>query len=115
MRARNAYESKDREAMKAVAAGCDKALELLDVFHKKFKNLWMKENKSFGFEVQELRLGGLMLRLRSAKEAFEAYANGEIDTIEEFDVELLDHLRGGTRGKMPRLNSWGRVASPSVI
>jgi hypothetical protein len=56
-----------------------------------------------------------MLRLRSAKDIFEAYANGEIDTIEEFDVELLDHLRGGTRGKMPRLNSWGRVASPSVI
>ena len=115
MRARNAYAAKDREAIKAVSADVDRALELLDVFHKKFKTLWMKENKAFGFEVQELRLGGLMMRLRSAKETFEAYANGETDSIEEFDVELIDHLRNGTKGKMPRLNSWSTVASPSVI
>ena len=50
-----------------------------------------------------------------SKEAFEKYASGEIDAIEEFDVELLDHLRPGTRGKMPRLNVWSTIASPSVI
>ncbi len=115
VRARKAYADKDREAMKKIASDIGRAIELLDVFHKKFKTLWMKENKAFGFEVQELRLGGLMLRLRSAQETFEAYAKGETDAIEEFDAELLDHLRPGTQGKMPRLNVWSTIASPSVI
>ena len=99
----------------AVAADTEQAIVLLDTFHKKFKTLWMKENKAFGFEVQELRLGGLKMRLCSAREAFEAYAKGDTDTIEEFETELLDHLRPGTKGKMPRLNVWSAIASPSVI
>ena len=115
MRARKAYAEKNREEMRVIAADMERAIDLLDIFHKKFKTLWMKENKAFGFEVQELRLGGLRMRLCSAKEAFEKYASGEIDAIEEFDVELLDHLRPGTRGKMPRLNVWSTIASPSVI
>ena len=101
--------------MKQISADTERAIELNEVFHRKFKTLWMKENKAFGFEVQELRIGGLALRLRSAKETFTAYANGEIDSIEEFDVEQLDYMRSGTKGKMPRLNVWSTVASPSVI
>ncbi len=115
MRARKAYAEKDREALKEIAGDVERAISLLDIFHKKFKTLWMKENKAFGFEVQELRIGGLRLRLCSAKEAIEAYANGDTDTIEEFDTELLDYMRPGTRGKMPRLNVWSTIASPSVI
>ena len=114
-RARKAYADKDRESMKQISADTERAIELNEVFHRKFKTLWMKENKAFGFEVQELRIGGLALRLRSAKETFTAYANGEIDSIEEFDVEQLDYMRSGTKGKMPRLNVWSTVASPSVI
>ena len=115
MRTRNAYANKDRKAMSAIVADYDRALELLEVFHKKFKALWMKENKAFGFEIQEIRLGGLMLRMRSAKEKLEEYALGKTDRIEEYDVELLEHAGEGSAEKMPRMNSWGRISSVDVI
>jgi len=114
-RARKAYKSRDKDALSAVLSDFDKASALLEVFYEKFRALWMKENKPFGFEVQELRLGGLMLRLRSAKEKIAAYLNGDIDTIEEFDEDLLGYNGSDTAGKMPHCNSWGRLASPAVL
>ncbi len=113
-RTRKAYADKDRTSIGALVADYDRAIVLLDVFHKKFKALWMKENKAFGFEIQELRIGGLMLRLRSAKEKVEKYALGDIDSIEEFDVELLEQ-NGANAETMPRANSWQRIASVNVL
>ena len=115
MRAREAYAAGDKDALRAIAKDFDRAMALLEVFYRKFKALWEKENKPFGFEVQDIRLGGLMQRLRSAKEKISAYANGEIGQIEEYEIELLDYVRPGTRGKMPHCNSYATIASPNIL
>lgn len=114
-RAREAYAKKDKAALGDIVCDIDRALGLLDTFYQKFKTLWMKENKPFGFEVQDIRLGGLMMRLRTAKDSIGAYVNGECDRIEEYDVELLDYSRPGTRGKMPHNNNYASIATPSVL
>ena len=115
MRAREAYAAKDKDTLGAIVKDFERASELLEVFYQKFKALWMKENKPFGFEVQDIRLGGLKQRLCSAKEKIAAYVNGEIDTVEEYDTELLDYVRAGTRGKMPHCNNYASIASPNVL
>ena len=111
MRARTAYARGDKAVLGAIVKDFEKARELLEVFYQKFKTLWMKENKPFGFEIQDIRFGGLKQRLITAKEKIAAYINGEIDTIEEYEVELLDYLRPGTRGIMPQYNSYAATAS----
>ena len=113
MRAREAYKANDREVLMQIVGDFDRASELLEVFYRKFETLWMKENKPFGFEVQEIRLGGLMLRLRSAKERLVKYLDGEISVIEEYEVELLDY--NALSGTSPRCNHWTKLASPNVI
>ena len=50
----------------------------------------MCENKPNGFDVQDLRIGGLYFRVRHCLEKIQAFVDGKIDTIEEFDERVLD-------------------------
>lgn len=114
-RARVAYQNGDKAALGAIVKDFERTSELLEAFYRKFKALWMKENKPFGFEIQDIRLGGLKQRLITAREKIAAYAAGEIGAIEEYDAELLDYIRPGTGGKMPQYNNYAAIASASVL
>ena len=63
---------------------------MLIAFLDDFKSQWYKENKPFGFEKHEMRLGGLIQRTRSCRQRLEAYIKGEINRIEEIEEEILD-------------------------
>ena len=96
----------------------DMAADALEVFVDKFRKLWFRENKPHGFDVQELRLGGLLLRLRSQKARLVAYRNGEVDKIDELCEELLEYIGQGNAKKidrLPVLNSYTKNVSPNVI
>ena len=56
--------------------------------------MWYKDNKPHGFDVQELRLGGLLLRLKSCRARLQKLVDGEIDKIDELDEELVDYHNG---------------------
>ena len=112
VRTRSAYYSGDKKEMEALIADYDRTCDALEVFISAFRKLWFKENKPNGFEVQELRLGGLLLRLRSCRERLAAYLNGEITTISELEEEILPYRKGT---EIPGLNRWKRTVSPSVL
>lgn len=116
-RTRAAYESGDKSALQALLCEYDKVSELLEKFHDKFRALWYKENKPNGFDVQEIRIGGLMLRVRTCKARIEDYINGKINKIEELEEKLLDVHGGGEElsKKLPSLNSWQKSASVNVM
>ena len=61
-------------------------LEALRVSHRA---AWMKYNKPFGFEVLDLRYGGIRARIDTAKYRIEAYLRGEIERIEELEADRL--------------------------
>lgn len=54
IRAREAYKNGDRKELAAIVKDFEKASGLLEVFYQKFKALWMKENKPFGFEIHDI-------------------------------------------------------------
>ncbi len=58
-------------------------------FAAAFEKQWYTENKTAGFDVQDLRLGGLMRRTDSCRRRLLDFANGKIDRIEELECELL--------------------------
>ncbi len=49
----------------------------------------MKDRKPFGWEVIELRYGGLMARVDTLKKTVEMFLRGESDSIPEFETELI--------------------------
>ncbi|MBQ7336209.1 MAG: beta-N-acetylhexosaminidase [Clostridia bacterium] len=116
VRTRKAYVEKDVDAIRKLSDDYTLAMEKLESFYRAFQNLWFTENKPHGFDVQELRLGGLAMRLRSCRERLCDYADGKIDTIPELEEEILSYRPGGfILEGVQTLNSWSKNASVNVI
>lgn len=92
IRTRAAYKAKDNKALKSLLKDYARAVKALDVFAAAQKDLWMRENKPFGWEVQEVRLGGVRARLLTCKERLQAYLRGDLEQIEELEEEVLPNL-----------------------
>ncbi|MBQ7948826.1 MAG: beta-N-acetylhexosaminidase [Clostridia bacterium] len=113
-----AYQAKNREALVKATADYQTALDRLDAFFDRFRKVWFTENKPHGFEVQEQRIGGLMLRLKSCKRRLNEYLNSEIDTIPELEEKRLDYYGNEEREfvkKAPWSYHWSRTVTPNVM
>lgn len=73
--------------------------------------------QALGFEVQDVRLGGLMRRVRHCREMLEKYAAGECSRIEELEQPLLDLKGNGeTLSHTPEwFNPWSEIVSAGII
>ena len=89
VKTREAYANKDKAALTALAKDYAVCALRVKAFHKSFYELWHKENKAFGWEVQDIRLGGLYRRLKTCQEMLLQYLSGELACIEELEAELL--------------------------
>ena len=89
IRLRKAYREKDRGALYACAEEMKKIVSKLTSFIEMYRRQWYAENKPFGLEIQEIRLGGLKERLKGCRKIVLAYLNGELKSIAELEEELL--------------------------
>lgn len=87
---KSAYDAKDKEALKDIASNkLPETLRLVDEFYKAFRYQWFKENRRGGFDVQDLRIGGLIKRIKTAIDVINMYLSGEIEKIEELEINRL--------------------------
>ena len=114
---RKAYAAGDREALAQITARYTTALELLDEFYACFRTQWFRENKPNGFELQDIRLGGLMQRLKHCRDRLNAYLSGQLDTLSELDEPLLDAFGHGTdfQRKSTQYQNWATNAVVDVL
>ncbi len=91
-RIKDAYDNND----KAFLNECVNTL--LPELREKYKALrnihkeqWMSTYKPFGWEVLDVRYGGLVNRITCAEERLRDYLDGKISAIEELDAERLLH------------------------
>ncbi len=110
MRIRAAYNAGDLEKLKELANELRRIRELVAQFHKSFRYQWMLESKSFGFEVSDARIGGVMTRLDTCADLLEEYVSGDIKHIEELEMEQLDPRTplNPTYGVKKYMNYWDR-------
>ena len=109
---RAAYKSGNKEELSALVKDMKKIEKRLDIFFAAFKTLWYTDNKPQGFEIQEVRLGGLMRRIKTCRETVEAYLKGEINEIPELSQEILSY---GEKGVPVCFNAYARNASVNVF
>lgn len=116
-RTREAYLSGDREALKALIGDYRKAIRRLEVFYKAYQEQWFIENKSHGFDVQDIRIGGLIARVRGCEERLQAFYDGRLERIEELQEKQLDFWgNGGTFGREHGYyNHWSTTVTVNVI
>lgn len=100
VKTRKAYQTKDTQTLtQIVEQDYPALLERLELFYDAFENAWMTERKPFGFEVQDIRIGGLIQRVKHCKRTLEKYLKGELTTIDELEQEILPPY-GSTHGKV---------------
>ena len=113
----NSYRANANTALREVTKDYGVALEKLQYFYDKFSALWYKENKPHGFDVQDIRLGGLMQRLKACQNRLNAYLGGSLEKIEELDEKLLDWFCDGNNheNETPSVNNWAHAASLNIL
>lgn len=113
-----AYEKKDRQALVALAEKeIPLAMEKIRVYRDRREALWNRESRIFGFEVLDIRIGGLLARLESAKKRVESWLNGEVDSLPELEEPRLPFrpVKEGEEHTLCACNSWKTIISASPI
>lgn len=108
---KNAYDKKSTEDMKVCLDNVNKAIICLNDLHNFYRLCWNKENKMTGFEVQDIRLGGLSARLKYIKGLLEEYIHKGGIYIEELEIERKEFISN----KMTKNNESLVVAYGSIV
>lgn len=117
IRIRQAYEDGQKDVLMQIAGiEITKLRTDLDTFYEMFEKQWRIENKSFGFEIQTIRIGGLDRRLADTAKQLKQYVAGEISGIAELE-EKYQPFCYFEKNQIEELNYnlWSDIVSPSVI
>lgn len=89
---------------------------LVEDFYYAFRRQWFTENKPHGFEVHDIRFGGLIMRLKSCKDRLNDYISGKIGNIPELDDEIYYlKTKNGIKENLDIFNGWDATVSLNVL
>ncbi|MCM3747003.1 beta-N-acetylhexosaminidase [Paenibacillus pasadenensis] len=117
IRLKDSYDRNDLEALRQLAGNVlpdlTARVEELRAAHCK---QWFGTYKAFGWEVIDLRYGGLLARIDTARRRIEDYVQGHTDNVEELAADRLyfdgpDRPEGAVFGWC---NQYRRIASASM-
>lgn len=112
----DAYQAKDRDAIRRIIEHQMKPLLSLieDVRAARMKE-WYLTNKSYGFEVLDIRMGGMKQRIASAIFILEQYLDNTVKTVESLEENRLPavHFREEGMGDILHYNRCQRIMTPS--
>ena len=104
---RKAYEAGDRKTLKELADVTLPALiRKVEALRAAWREQWFAYNKPFGFELLDIRFGGIAARLETAAVRIREYLNGDTDRIEELEAERLP---------MDSVYAWANMLSGSTL
>ena len=102
-RTRKAYQDGEIEELKRlVEQRYIPLISALDEFYEAFYENWHTEYKSFGWEVSDLRFGGLIRRIKTCIKRLTDYINGTEEKIEELEQVALPPSKDTSRYLMHR-------------
>ena len=112
-----AYDAGDRAELKRLREGeLEATFAAFEQFFETFRKQWYTENKTFGFEVEDLRLGGLRSRFITMMRRIDEYLAGGLDELPELAEERL-RLDCRDDGAKPDIhcNKWVFAATANPV
>ena len=113
-----AYHADDRTTLAEIAEERIETVKaLVEEFRQSFRARWLVENRSFGFDVMDIRVGGVLAQLDTAQYLLKQYLSGSLDRIEELEAERLPY---GVKETVPTdgdtilLNRWQRMGAQVI-
>lgn len=116
VRIKAAYDSGEKDKLLQYAEyDLKEVAERTIKFKKKLEYQWMHDNKPFGFEVQDVRVGGVITRALTSAQRIKDYVSGDIKCLEELEEErLYFDCRKGDGQKSISCNLWEKIFSASA-
>ena len=114
---KEAYDSGDKAKLKSLRDGkLNAAISEFDNFYETFRAQWYAEKSTFGFEVMDLRLGGLRTRLVTAGRRIDEYLDGTVDSLPELAEERLRYdCRRDFDRTTTHMNKWSFSATTNIL
>lgn len=117
-RTRIIYQNRDKSKLDVlIEERYDPLIEKLEEFYRALINYWEMLYKPYGFEVSNIRIGGLIYRIKYVRNRLISFINGDTDTIPELEEKLLDKNGGFTaHDTRPMLdNTWGAIVTINLL
>lgn len=89
VRLKSAYDEGNTAALRALAEECGVIIEKINALRIVHRESWFKYNKPIGWEVHDVRYGGMIMRFETVAERINEYLNGKISSIEELSADRL--------------------------
>ncbi len=115
---KKAYDCSDKDALQALVQRLYLLKAKTDQFRRIIRIQWLTENKPFGLDVQDLRIGGLIARIDTAIYRIEGFLSGEFDRLEELEQErLYADCRPENAGGSPHTHcwSWQEIVTAGIL
>lgn len=118
VKTRNAYVAGDKKAIKSLIKNeYARILKNLKKFYKYYREQWYTDNKLCGFDVQDIRIGGMICRTENCINTLKDYLAGKIESIPEISEPCYDFFENlGEYDPVPlSVNNWKRTYSSNVM
>lgn len=116
---KTAYDNNDKKSLEKYAnETIPNLIKLTENFYEIYRAQWLCENKIFGFDVIDLRFGGILMRSKHAIIRIKDYLNETISKIDELEQERLNFdmvVSGYAPNNLSEECNWINVATASVI
>jgi hexosaminidase len=113
---KDAFDQNDKQRLTDLKGELPTLRNMVDDLRKLHRSLWFSTMKPFGWEIIDIRYGGILSRLESVEYRIGQWLNGEIDRFEELEVERLNH---DAPWKMPEgalgRNSYHRIVTAGTF
>ena len=112
---RAAYQDGNKDELAHLAHDViPEIIERTQSFLTIFRRQWYKENKTFGFSTQDVRIGGLCERLSAVALHIDLYLSGEVAKIEELEATPIPFLPEAD-GKYLIVNRYSWAVSGGIV
>lgn len=115
---KEAYDRQDKQELARLAndiiPACMKDAELLRELRAE---LWFANSRPFGYEILDIRFGGVKVRLESAQNRIRAWLDGKTESLPELEEPRLPYRERTEQDerKLCACNEWHSIVSAGIV
>ncbi|OAB40082.1 beta-N-acetylhexosaminidase [Paenibacillus glacialis] len=118
VRIKSSFDRQDKDQLRFIAdQEIEELINSISELRDAHREQWFITNKAFGWEVIDIRYGGLLARMDTAAKRIKNYVDGRIDELEEMQESRLafEAFYGWEDGALGHCNLHHRMVSPSAF
>ena len=110
---RKHYAEGNKAELSNLLESYDKVIQLAEIYLDKLEKMWHIDNKPNGIEVHQIRIGGMIERVKRCRKRLDDYLCGRLERIEELEENLVETKE--SREGLPSWNSYQKSVTVNLF